>query len=118
MKRRIIALFISIIMVLGLVACGGTGESQTSKDNEEKKSAELLCSRLEAHGFTIERGVAGMETAFTATYGSGSPAIGILAEYDALKERLKSAETLEKPDHALALAAHPFCQCQTGLYRT
>lgn len=42
MKRRIIALFISIVMVLGLVACGGTGESKTSKDNEEKKSAEQV----------------------------------------------------------------------------
>ena len=42
MKRRIIALFISIVMVLGLVACGGTGESKTSKENEEKKSAEQV----------------------------------------------------------------------------
>jgi aminobenzoyl-glutamate utilization protein B len=39
---------------------------------------------LKAHGFTIEAGVAGMPTAFVATYGSGRPSIGILAEYDAL----------------------------------
>jgi aminobenzoyl-glutamate utilization protein B len=32
----------------------------------------------------VERGVAGMPTAFVASYGSGSPVIGILGEFDAL----------------------------------
>ena len=50
----------------------------------EYKSAEKLIEHLEAEGFSINRGVAGMPTAFTATYGSGAPSIGILAEYDAL----------------------------------
>ncbi len=50
----------------------------------EFKSSELLASHLESHGFTVERGVAGIPTAFVASYGSGSPVIGILAEYDAL----------------------------------
>ena len=50
----------------------------------EHRSAEMLASLLETEGFTLERGVAGMPTAFVATYGSGSPVIGILAEYDAL----------------------------------
>jgi len=50
----------------------------------ETRSAELLAGELEAHGFTIERGVAGMPTAFVATFGSGQPVIGILGEYDAL----------------------------------
>lgn len=50
----------------------------------EKKSAALLIDVLKKEGFTIESGVAGMPTAFVATYGSGSPVIGILAEYDAL----------------------------------
>jgi aminobenzoyl-glutamate utilization protein B len=51
---------------------------------KEKRSAQLLADLLEREGFTVKRGVAGMPTAFTATYGSGAPSIGILAEYDAL----------------------------------
>ena len=50
----------------------------------EDDSADMLQQILEEHGFTVERGVAGMPTAFIATYGNGSPSIGILAEYDAL----------------------------------
>ncbi|MFQ5569573.1 MAG: amidohydrolase [Rhodothermales bacterium] len=50
----------------------------------ENRSADVLVEALEAEGFTIERGVAGMPTAFVASYGSGSPVLGILAEYDAL----------------------------------
>lgn len=51
---------------------------------QEFKSSGLLASTLEAEGFTVEKGVAGMPTAFVATYGSGKPVIGILAEFDAL----------------------------------
>ena len=51
---------------------------------KEHQSAELLATRLEEEGFTIERGVADMPTAFVASYGSGRPVIGILAEFDAL----------------------------------
>ena len=51
---------------------------------EETRSAAMLADKLEQAGFTVERGVAGMATAFVATYGSGRPIIGILAEYDAL----------------------------------
>jgi len=50
----------------------------------EGRSARLLIDQLEAEGFTVEEGVAGMPTAFVASYGSGSPVIGVLAEYDAL----------------------------------
>jgi aminobenzoyl-glutamate utilization protein B len=50
----------------------------------ETRSAALLADRLEREGFRVERGVAGMPTAFVATWGQGRPAIGILAEYDAL----------------------------------
>ncbi len=50
----------------------------------EKKSAELLAKELEKEGFSVERGVAGMATAWVASAGSGAPVIGILAEYDAL----------------------------------
>ncbi len=50
----------------------------------EHRSAEYLTSLLERDGFVVERGVADMPTAFVASYGSGRPIIGILAEYDAL----------------------------------
>ena len=50
----------------------------------EERSAELLASILESEGFHVDRGVAGMPTAFVASWGKGHPIIGILAEYDAL----------------------------------
>lgn len=51
---------------------------------KETQSATLLQQTLTTEGFTVEAGVAGIPTAFVASYGSGSPVIGILAEYDAL----------------------------------
>jgi aminobenzoyl-glutamate utilization protein B len=50
----------------------------------EHESSKLLEEILESEGFAVEKDVAGLQTAFVATYGSGSPVIGILAEYDAL----------------------------------
>ncbi len=50
----------------------------------EYKSSALLKETLEKEGFSIKSGVAEIPTAFVAEYGSGSPVIAILAEYDAL----------------------------------
>ncbi len=50
----------------------------------EDKSAEYLIEYAEANGLTIEKGLAGMPTAFTASYGKGKPVIGIIGEFDAL----------------------------------
>ena len=50
----------------------------------EFKSTADLCAALEEEGFKVEKNVAGIETAFTGTYGSGKPVIGFLGEYDAL----------------------------------
>ena len=50
----------------------------------EYESAKLIAADLEEAGFTVEWGVSGIPTAFIATYGKGSPVIGILGEYDAL----------------------------------
>ena len=50
---------------------------------EEFKSAKYLSDYAEENGFRVERGVAGMPTAFIAEYGSGKPIIGIMGEYDA-----------------------------------
>ncbi len=51
---------------------------------QEEKSSALIKSILKEEGFRIESGVAEIPTAFIASYGSGSPVIGILGEYDAL----------------------------------
>ncbi len=51
---------------------------------QEEKSSALLQETLINEGFSIESGLAGIPTAFVADYGSGSPVIGILAEFDAL----------------------------------
>lgn len=50
----------------------------------ETRSTARLAGFLEGSGFSIERGVAGIPTAFVASRGSGGPVIGILAEFDAL----------------------------------
>ena len=51
---------------------------------QEERSAALYCKTLEDEGFTVERGACGIPTAFSASFGTGRPVIGILAEYDAL----------------------------------
>lgn len=50
----------------------------------EERSAAFLADVLEREGFAVERGVAGMPTAFVAEWGEGEPTIGVLAEFDAL----------------------------------
>lgn len=51
---------------------------------KEEKSVALHIQHLKEAGFNVEVGIANMPTSFVATYGSGHPIIGILAEYDAL----------------------------------
>lgn len=55
---------------------------------EEVRSAGLLTDYLEKMGFQVEKGIAGLPTAFRAVYeqGQGGPSFGLLAEYDALKD--------------------------------
>jgi len=50
----------------------------------EYKSAAEYCKVLKEQGFAVEEGICGVPTAFSGTYGSGKPVIGILGEYDAL----------------------------------
>jgi aminobenzoyl-glutamate utilization protein B len=50
----------------------------------EHRSAAALADHAERQGFRVQRGVAGMPTAFVATYGEGHPVIGVMGEYDAL----------------------------------
>jgi amidohydrolase len=56
---------------------------------QEFHAAKLLSDTLEAHDFTVERGIGGVETAFRATLEGGAgdgPTVAVLAEYDALPE--------------------------------
>lgn len=64
---------------------------------QEYKSSALLISVLEENGFRVEKGVAGIPTAFVATYGEGKPIIGILAEYDALPGLSQAAVPYRQP---------------------
>jgi aminobenzoyl-glutamate utilization protein B len=63
----------------------------------EFKSSARLEKYLEENGFKIEKGVRGMDTAFIATWGTGQPVIGFLAEYDALPNLSQKSQILE-PD--------------------
>ena len=63
---------------------------------EEHKSSKILSDYAEKNGFNIERGVAGMPTAFIATYGSGRPRIGILGEFDANAGISQKAQTTKE----------------------
>ena len=51
---------------------------------KEFKAAALYTDALEKLGFTVQKNLCGIETAFSGSYGSGHPVIGILGEFDAL----------------------------------
>jgi len=56
--------------------------------NQEYKAAARLTDYLTANGFSVEKSVLGIETAFAAVYDSGKPgkSVAFLCEYDALPE--------------------------------
>ena len=64
---------------------------------EEHRSSAELIGWLKENGFTVREGVADMPTAFVASYGSGKPVVGILAEYDALLGLSQEAVPSRKP---------------------
>jgi len=51
---------------------------------QEVKTSEYLCDILEKNGFKVTRGVAGIPTAFTATWGEGGPMIALGSDIDGL----------------------------------
>ena len=62
----------------------------------ETQSSKLLADYAEKQGFQVKRGVAGMPTAFVASYGQGSPIIGVLGEYDALPGISQKAQSVKE----------------------
>ena len=65
---------------------------------QEERSAAKYCQVLEQEGFTVEAGICGIPTAFSASFGSGRPIIGILAEYDALSGLSQRAGSLTREE--------------------
>ncbi len=64
---------------------------------DETGSSKILADYAEANGFAVERGVAGMPTAFVATYGTGRPVISVLGEFDALPGISQKAQPTKSP---------------------
>ena len=64
---------------------------------QETESSKLLADYAEANGFTVERGVANIPTAFIATYGEGKPVISVLGEFDALPGISQKAQPTKEP---------------------
>lgn len=71
----------------------------------EFKSAKYLCDVLRSEGFAVEENLAGIATAFSGTYGSGRPVIGILGEFDALSG-LSQVAGITEPKSAGGIAGH------------
>ncbi|HBZ82706.1 MULTISPECIES: M20 family metallopeptidase [Brevibacillus] len=66
---------------------------------QEYQSAELLAQTLESEGFQVERGVGGIQTAFIGSFGSGTPVVAILGEFDALSGMSqKKGQAKEEPE--------------------
>lgn len=73
---------------------------------QERASAAAIADRLESEGFTVDRGIAGMETAFVGSYGSGSPVVAVLGEYDALPGLSQAASLPEQKELDSGKAGH------------
>jgi len=83
---------------------------------EEFRSSTELIDWLKDNGFVVREGVAGMATAFVASYGSGEPVVGILAEYDALLGLSQEAVPYRQPrKDPLVVAGHG---CGHSIYGT
>lgn len=67
---------------------------------QEERSSKLLQDELASAGFQVEPGIAGMPTAFQASFGKGEPVIGVLAEFDALPGLSQDAVPHRQPRSA------------------
>ncbi|MBI2682994.1 MAG: amidohydrolase [Acidobacteriales bacterium] len=125
--RAVVAVFLPLVLTLSTFAAD-MAKKQAAVDSVEKhraelinlsdriwafaetalrevRSAKLLADYAEKQGFKVQRGVAGMPTAFIASYGEGKPIIGVLGEFDALPgisqkaQAVKEALTAGAPGH-------------------
>lgn len=85
---------------------------------QEVKTADILIDILEKNGFTVEKGVAGMPSAFVATWGQGKPVIGIMGELDALpgisQKKLPYKETLKEGAAGHGCGHHGYATAALG----
>ncbi|MEO8361841.1 MAG: amidohydrolase [Vicinamibacteria bacterium] len=81
---------------------------------KETKSASAHVAELKAAGFEVQEGVAGIPTAFIATFGSGKPVIGIMAEYDALP----GLSQIDSPEKKARVEGDPGHGCGHNLLGT
>ena len=72
---------------------------------KETKSSALLRDELRANGFKIEESIAGIPTAFIATWGSGAPVIALMGEFDALPE-LSQEDVAERKPRSVGAPGH------------
>lgn len=63
---------------------------------QEYRSSDAYVQILKAQGFEVTTDLAGIKTAFSGSYGSGKPVIGILGEYDALSGLSQKPCTAQK----------------------
>lgn len=73
---------------------------------QEFHSSTLQADFLEQEGFTVTRNLGGIATAFSASFGSGHPVIGLLGEYDALPCMNQIADSPEKQTDLPGAAGH------------
>jgi aminobenzoyl-glutamate utilization protein B len=78
----------------------------------ETRSSALLADYAEKQGFRVDRGIAGMPTAFVASYGEGRPVIAVLGEFDALPGLSQKAV----PERAALQAGAPGHGCGHNLF--
>ena len=73
---------------------------------QEFRSSSLQADFLEKEGFTVTRNLGGIATAFSASFGSGHPVIGLLGEFDALPRMNQTADFPEKQADRPGAAGH------------
>lgn len=133
MKQQFLSLFCALVLVFGNTARADDRDEMLRKMDaqadhfgqlsrriwefaevgyKEKQSAELLKTELCSAGFQMQDNVGEIPTAFTATFGSGKPVIGIMGEYDALPG-LSQEDT---PEKKARIAGDPGHGCGHNLF--
>ncbi len=133
MKQQFLSLFCALVLAFGNTARADDRDEMLRKMDaqaehfgqlsrriwelaevgyKEKQSAELLKTELRNAGFQIQDNVGEIPTAFTATFGSGKPVIGIMGEYDALPG-LSQEDT---PEKKARIAGDPGHGCGHNLF--
>jgi aminobenzoyl-glutamate utilization protein B len=73
---------------------------------QEVKTIALVTKTLRDAGFTVTTGVAGMPTAYMATYGSGGPVIGLMSDFDGVPATSQQPTTLEHAEQVPGAPGH------------